>query len=441
MNRRTGQTAGQGTSNERSSASNIVGGIQLGILILCLVGALAFAQTPVGATHASPVQSDQIAPPQQVQPRRQTAEPADQDQRMAGRRRVLTAILELLQRQASQTEAALREHAGPGDQQGAALRSELAAIQEQMQIVQSQIRRLPSMEQAGAPGTYEQSQQPSPATETTPGEGETPSDRTRERLRAQYEAALKAREQAGQPAIPPTQVQQVPPPAPQRQEVQPGTDMQVQMEREMDRMTRWVQAQFRQYQQGLDEQQVQTNRQLARLDGRMQDIDGQLAELNRKAQQQPAAPTPEELKARAAQENVMQQQNEEIRRQQEQLQKQQQELEKQQREFERQQTEFRTQFQQLQQLYRTAGERGGQSATALREQTRQLQAAVMQIRQRLTQLPSAEDEEDLADTLDDLQIQVDALQNDMVQTHALVNAMLSQSGRSTVGSAGFTWGW
>jgi hypothetical protein len=40
-----------------------------------------------------------------------------------------------------------------------------------------------------------------------------------------------------------------------------------------------------------------------------------------------------------------------------------------------------------------------------------------------------------------LQTQVDAIQQELVQTHALVDSMLSQCGRSTVGSAGYCWGW
>ena len=36
---------------------------------------------------------------------------------------------------------------------------------------------------------------------------------------------------------------------------------------------------------------------------------------------------------------------------------------------------------------------------------------------------------------------VDKLQGELTQTHALLNSMLSQTGRSAVGSAGYAWGW
>jgi hypothetical protein len=47
----------------------------------------------------------------------------------------------------------------------------------------------------------------------------------------------------------------------------------------------------------------------------------------------------------------------------------------------------------------------------------------------------------LATDVGELRTRMDTLQQDLTQTHALLNLMLSQTGRSTVGSAGYAWGW
>jgi uncharacterized phage infection (PIP) family protein YhgE len=47
----------------------------------------------------------------------------------------------------------------------------------------------------------------------------------------------------------------------------------------------------------------------------------------------------------------------------------------------------------------------------------------------------------LATDVGELRTRMDTLQQNLTQTNALLNSMLSQAGRSTVGSAGYCWGW
>jgi hypothetical protein len=105
---------------------------------------------------------------------------------------------------------------------------------------------------------------------------------------------------------------------------------------------------------------------------------------------------------------------------------------------------LRRRMNRLEQEWKVSSERDGPRAESVGEEPRRQRTPPEQTQRLLS--PQVERDRPprqgaLAADVDELRACVGVLQEQLTQTQAAVNAMLSQSGRSTVGSAGYTWGW
>jgi DNA repair exonuclease SbcCD ATPase subunit len=323
-----------------------------GALVFCIVVAMAIAQQPSGVRNSQPQrgQLQSVAPGQPTRPGgREPNESAGREARLtAGRRKVLTMLLEQLQQQTRETEAALRDHPSETDQQGQTLRAELQALTEQMQLVQRQMRDLPGVQRARAMTGDLKEAQPNESlnNQTAEERPETTGELTeaqQERLRAQYRAALEAREREGLESRQPEGGPPVPTPFEQLQQRVRAIEQEV---RDM-----------RKQQTQIGEDREQLHRSVA----------------------------------------------------------------------------------DLRELVHAVQRQMGQT----REELSQIRANLTQMQQKLEVLEPMrlEAQSALRAQIEDLRNEVRDLQKGLVQTQALVNSMLCQTGRSTVGSAGYAWGW
>ena len=220
-------------------------------------------------------------------------------------------------------------------------------------------------------------------------------------------------------------------PAPQQQEQavverpQPaGGPERARQQQELDHMAQRMQTQLDQIQQQVDKLREQTQQQQEQNRNEHLELRRNLDALRSMSQgagQQPGA-TREEIEEHPTQEGAAQTQSEGVLQQQRGL---------------------GVRVNELEQQLRAAERRGGNEVTALRDELGRIRADLTQVQQRLGQIESGEPQppDDLRGQVNRLQDQVRQLQEDEKKMRAVVDGMLSQTSRSTVGSAGYTWGW
>jgi len=97
----------------------------------------------------------------------------------------------------------------------------------------------------------------------------------------------------------------------------------------------------------------------------------------------------------------------------------------------------------LEQALDVSNKRHGAQADGSRNAVRDVRATLEQMQERMARLEreGLERQEICAAEMKGLCSRVDSLQEELTQTHALLDSVLCQTGRSTVGSAGYAWGW
>jgi chromosome segregation ATPase len=109
----------------------------------------------------------------------------------------------------------------------------------------------------------------------------------------------------------------------------------------------------------------------------------------------------------------------------------------------RQQEELRNQIRILDERLRTAGERAGAGTEAFRKELDTLRTDMQRMGQTIGRLERErlDAQMSLQSQVQQLERQVSDLRKDVALVQGTLNMMLSQMGRSTVGSAGCPWGW
>ncbi len=97
----------------------------------------------------------------------------------------------------------------------------------------------------------------------------------------------------------------------------------------------------------------------------------------------------------------------------------------------------------LEQVLRASDERDRLRAENARDESRREYTTPVQAQRTLAviECDKVVRLDSLATDVGEIRARVDTLQQQVSQTHALLGSMLSQTGRSTVGSAGYAWGW
>jgi DNA repair exonuclease SbcCD ATPase subunit len=109
----------------------------------------------------------------------------------------------------------------------------------------------------------------------------------------------------------------------------------------------------------------------------------------------------------------------------------------------RQQEELRNQIRSMEERLRVATERAGTGAEAFRKDLDSLRADLQRMGQTVGRIERErlDAQVDLRNQVRQLEGQVSDLRKDVALVQGTLNMMLSQMGRSTVGSAGYPWGW
>ena len=97
----------------------------------------------------------------------------------------------------------------------------------------------------------------------------------------------------------------------------------------------------------------------------------------------------------------------------------------------------------LEQALDASNERQRAQAEGTKSAVRDVRATIERMQEGMARLERErlERQEVCAVEMKGLCTRVDKLQEELTQTHALLDSVLSQTGRSTVGSAGYSWGW
>jgi chromosome segregation ATPase len=432
-------------------------------MILCLTALPAFAQQP-------PERSERRSENLQDADRPQDREQPQSDLLTAERKRVLTMLLEQVHERQADVEAALREHPD-GTEEGRALRAEFQALNERRHILELQRQDLSRVGQVEV--RVETQEQPRPQRESDgqmddllrrqeelrqraqelradlrqaqqqqgPEQdrrqeeldriedqmrdvSQELADLQRQRQRAQYLAAVRAREQEQAMRERARPEGGAEPQVRERRELDERTAERMRQRQELDRMAQRMQTQFDQLQQQIEELREQAQQQQEQTGNEYQELRqnfGVLRDVMQGVGQQAGA-TYEDMEKRHAQESAAQKQNEDILRRQQ---------------------ELGARVAELEGQLKAAERRGGNEVTALRDELGRIHADLGQVQQRLGQIDSGKPQptDDLRGQISSLRDQVRQLQEDVTKMRAVVDAMPSQTGRSTVGSAGYAWGW
>jgi chromosome segregation ATPase len=112
-------------------------------------------------------------------------------------------------------------------------------------------------------------------------------------------------------------------------------------------------------------------------------------------------------------------------------------------ELAQQQENLRREIQSLNEQLRTATERATVGTGALRQEVDRLRTDLQRMGQTVGRIERERLDAQVAleDNVQQLRDHIGDLRGNQMQMQGVLSAMLAQSGRSTVGSAGYTWGW
>jgi chromosome segregation ATPase len=113
------------------------------------------------------------------------------------------------------------------------------------------------------------------------------------------------------------------------------------------------------------------------------------------------------------------------------------------REVARQQEDLRRELQSMNEQLKAATERATVGTGALRQEVDRLRTDLQRMGHAVGRIEQErmDAQIDLRNDVQLLRDQVGDLRGHVMRMEGVVGAMLAQSGRSTVGSAGYTWGW
>ena len=502
-------------------------GRRIGLLPIFIVGILTvYAIVNAATVPPSQTAQEQLQPPEpragSPTPSVAVGNPAPPSEASApaevlmtsARGRLLAQLLDQLGQQARETEAALQQHNGAQDDQAPVLRADIQALHERIQNIQTELDSLTTV----GPGPANPAQTTEPAQdlrrideqikqltqqraelaqtaqqlqtqlqqlplsqeagrrwlqgEVSRVQGqlhnldEQLAELRRQRVRADYAAALQARQQArtGQ-----EQTNQPAAPAPQTMQTTPQTaDLSAQLkqlqelaqrnQRELEQLQDKDGPRARELEASLEgvRRQMQTveerlrtmertqamdklqaaDRQRQIVESRVQDLGRRQEELNKSVeaiqrdlrtmqdqirQTQQTRAAGEETARRAAQQGTEQLRAESMR----------------------QQEELRNQMRGLEERLKVATERAGIGTAAYRQELDGLRMDLLRMGLTIGRLEreKLDAQAALRGRVQQLEGQVSELGKDLALVQGSLNMMLSQMGRSTVGSAGCPWGW
>jgi chromosome segregation ATPase len=324
-------------------------------------------------------------------PREPRGEEPPQQLAQAGERaRDLAERLKEFQRQAEQTQDALNRMEDRESQEARQLRETLDNTHEQIQATQEELKSLEQEVAAYEQHKRQEARRRREIVETHVRDLENRQQELQRSLEAAEEALRRVREQG-------------PPPA-REEEVRERLRL-----REMEAREREMK-EMKEMARERDERWVAMQQSLQAMQGRIAESQHQIQALR------------EELDRRAAEQRELAQQRNDLLRQQEEL-----------------RNHARRMEEQLNAFRERAGNEAAGHGRALDELRNDLQR-MGQVLGRVER-ERADVQTDLKNEVQKLRQQVSELRNELTRTQGVVNMMLNECDRSTVGSAGRTWGW